>query len=55
MLENKLDEFQSDIVNSEQETDSTVLNEEGLLKAYVDNMIDKIIVSRAGEIEIAKI
>ena len=55
LLENKLDEFQSDIVNSEQETDSTVLNEEGLLKAYVDNMIDKIIVSRAGEIEIAKI
>ena len=55
MLENRIDEFKSDIVNSEQETDSTVLDEESLLKAYVNNSIDKIIVSRAGEIEIAKI
>lgn len=55
LLENRIDEFKSDIVNSEQETDSTVLDEESLLKAYVNNSIDKIIVSRAGEIEIAKI
>lgn len=55
LLENRIDEFKSDIVNSEQETDSTVLDEEGLLKAYVNNSIDKIIVSRAGEIEIVKV
>lgn len=40
---------------SEKETDSTVLDEEGLLKAYVNNSIDKIILSRTGEIEIVKI
>ena len=52
MLENRLDEFQSYIVNSEKATDITVLDEENLLKAYVDNKIDKIIVSRSGEIQI---
>ncbi|HER3862569.1 TPA: conjugal transfer protein, partial [Streptococcus pyogenes] len=52
LLENRLDEFQSYIVNSEKATDITVLDEENLLKAYVDNKIDKIIVSRSGEIQI---
>ena len=55
LLENRLDEFQSYIVNSEKATDITVLDEENLLKAYVDNKIDKIIVSRSGEIEIVDI
>lgn len=55
LLENRLDEFQSYIVNSEKATDITVLDEENLLKAYVDNKIDKIIVSRSGEIEIVEI
>lgn len=55
LLENRFNEFQSDIVNSDKETDSTVLDEEGLLKAYGDNMIDKIIVSGTGEIEIIEI
>lgn len=54
LLENRLDEFQSYIVNSEKATDITVLDEENLLKAYVDNKIDKIIVSRSGEIEIVE-
>lgn len=54
LLENRLDEFQSHIVNSEKATDITVLDEENLLKAYVDNKIDKIIVSRSGEIEIVE-
>ena len=53
LLGNRLEEFKSNIVNSEKETtDITILNEEGLLKAYVDSLIDKIIVSRTGEIEI---
>ncbi len=55
LLENRIEEFKSDIVNSEQEGDITVLDEEGLLKAYVDNTIDRIIVSRTGEIEIIEI
>ncbi|HEM4335547.1 TPA: conjugal transfer protein, partial [Streptococcus suis] len=52
MLKNRLEEFKTDIVNSKKETDIAVLDEKGLLKAYVDGSIDKIIVSRSGEIEI---
>lgn len=55
MLKNRLEEFKTDIVNSKKETDITVLDEKGLLKAYVDGSIDKIIVSRSGEIEIVEI
>ncbi len=52
MLKNRLEEFKTDIVNSKKETDIAVLDEKGLLKAYVDDSIDKIIMSRSGEIEI---
>ncbi len=54
LLEHRLDEFRSYIVNSEKSTNITVLDEENLLKAYVYNKIDKIIVSRSGEIEITE-
>ena len=55
MLKNRLEEFKSDIFNPKKKTDITVLDEEDLLKAYVDGSIDKIIVSRSGEIEIIEI
>lgn len=52
LLERKLEELKSEKIDSRKETDIAVLDEEGLLKAYVDGSIDKIIVSRSGEIEI---
>lgn len=52
LLESKLEELKSEKIDSRKETDIAVLDEEGLLKAYVDGSIDKIIVSRSGEIEI---
>lgn len=55
LLESKLEELKSEKIDSRKETDIAVLDEEGLLKAYVDGSIDKIIVSRSGEIEIAEI
>lgn len=55
LLVNRLEKFTSDIVNSEKETDITVLDEDSLLKAYVRSLIDKIIVLRFGKIEIVEI
>lgn len=55
LLESKLEELKSEKIDSRKKTDIAVLDEEGLLKAYVDGSIDKIIVSRSGEIEIAEI
>ena len=52
LLESKLEELKSEKIDSRKETDITVLDEESLLKVYVDNKIDKIIVSRSGEIQI---
>ena len=52
LLESKLEELKSEKIDPRKETDITVLDEESLLKAYLDNKIDKIIVSRSGEIEI---
>ncbi|EGS33557.1 hypothetical protein HMPREF9489_0167, partial [Finegoldia magna SY403409CC001050417] len=52
LLESKLEELKSEKIDSRKEMDITVLDEESLLKAYVDNKIDKIVVSRSGEIEI---
>ncbi|WP_159561188.1 recombinase family protein [Streptococcus halichoeri] len=54
LLESKLEEFKSEKIDSRKETDIDVLDEEGLLKAYVRSLIDKIIVSRSGEIEIVE-
>lgn len=54
LLGNKLDEFKSDIVNSNKEFNANSLDENSLLKAYVDDSIAKIIVSRTGEIEIVE-
>lgn len=54
LLERKLEELKSEKIDSRKETDIAVLDEEGLLKAYVDDSIDKIIVSRSGEIEIVE-
>ena len=50
-----MEELKSEKIDSRKEMDITVLDEDGLLKAYVDNKIDKIIVSRSGEIEIVEI
>ena len=55
LLESKLEELKSEKIDPRKETDITVLDEESLLKAYLDNKIDKIIVSRSGEIEIVEI
>ena len=54
-MESKLEELKSEKIDPRKETDITVLDEESLLKAYLDNKIDKIIVSRSGEIEIVEI
>ena len=54
LLESKLEELKSEKIDSRKETDIDVLDEEGLLKAYVRSLIYKIIVSRSGEIEIVE-
>lgn len=54
LLESKLEELKPKKIDSKKETDIAVLDEEGLLKAYVRSLIDKIIVSRSGEIEIVE-
>ncbi|MFS6251963.1 recombinase family protein [Streptococcus agalactiae] len=54
LLESKLEELKSEKIDSRKETDIAVLDEEGLMKAYVRSLIDKIIVSRSGEIEIVE-
>lgn len=55
LLESKLEELKPKKIDSKKETDIDVLDEEGLLKVYVRSLIDKIIVSRSGEIEIVEI
>ncbi len=52
LLENKLEEVKSHNIDLKKEFDGNSLDENNLLKAYVDSSIDKIIVSRTGEIEI---
>ena len=54
LLESKLEELKSENIDSKKETDIVILDEEGLLKVYVKSLIDKIIVSRSGEIEIVE-
>lgn len=55
LLENKLEEVKSKKIDSKKEFASNSLDENNLLKAYVDSLIDKIIVSRTGEIEIIEV
>lgn len=55
LLESRLEELKSEKIDSKKETDIDVLDEEDLLKVYVDSSIDKIIVSRSGKIEIVEI
>ncbi|HFD2004731.1 TPA: recombinase family protein [Streptococcus pyogenes] len=55
LLENKLEEVKSEAIDSKKEFDSNSLDENNLLKSYVDSSIDKIIVSRTGEIEIIEV
>ena len=52
LLESKLEEVKSEKIDSKKEFDGNSLDENNLLKAYVDSSIDKIIVSRSGEIRI---
>lgn len=55
LLENKLEEVKSHNIDSKKEFAGNSLDENNLLKAYVDSSIDKIIVSRSGEIEIVEV
>ena len=55
LLENKLEEVKSKKIDSKKEFASNSSDENNLLKAYVDSSIDKIIVSRTGEIEIIEV
>ena len=55
LLESKLEEVKSEKIDSKKEFDGNSLDENNLLKAYVDSTIDKIIVSRGGEIEIVEV
>ena len=55
LLENKLEEVKSHNIDSKKEFDGNSLDENNLLKAYVDSSIDKIIESRTGEIEIIEV
>ena len=52
LLENKIRELENIEDDSKKELDINNLDEDNLLKIYVDNIIDKIIASRTGEIEI---
>ena len=55
LLESKLEEVKSKKIDSKKKFDNISLDENNLLKAYVDSSIDKIIVSRTGEIEIIEV
>lgn len=55
LLENKLEEIKSHNIDSKKEFAGNFLDENNLLKAYVDSSIDKIIVSRTREIEIVEV
>ncbi|CAL7880338.1 Recombinase [Fusobacterium necrophorum subsp. funduliforme] len=55
LLESKLEEVKSEKIDCKKEFDGNSLDENNLLKAYVDSTIDKIIVSRTGEIEIIEV
>ena len=51
----KLEEVKSKNIVSRKEFDSNSLDENNLLKAYVDSSINKIIVLRTGGIEIVEV
>lgn len=55
LLESKLEEVKSKKIDSKKEFAGNSLDENNLLKVYVDSSIDKIIVSRTGEIEIIEV
>lgn len=52
LLENMLEELKSEKIDSNKEFDSSSLDENNLLKVYVNSSIDRIVISRTGEIEI---
>ena len=52
MLESRLKELKSEKIDLKKEFDGNSLDKNNLLKSYVDSSIDKIFVSRTGEIEI---
>lgn len=52
LLESRLKELKSEKIDLKKEFDGNSLDKNNLLKAYVDSSIDKIVVSRTGEIEI---
>ena len=55
LLESKLKELKSEEIDLKKGFDGNSLDKNNLLKAYVDSSIDKIVVSRSGEIEIVEI
>lgn len=54
LLESRLKELKSEKIDLKKEFDGNSLDKNNLLKAYVDSSIDKIFVSRSGEIEIVE-
>ena len=52
LLESRLKELKSEKIDLKKEFDGNSLDKNNLLKSYVDSSIDKIFVSRTGEIEI---
>ena len=54
LLESRLKELKSEKVDLKKEFDGNSLDKNNLLKSYVDSSIDKIVVSRSGEIEIVE-
>lgn len=49
-----MEELKSEKIDSKKEFDANSSDENSLFKAYVDDSIDTIIVSRTGEIEIVE-
>ena len=54
LLESRLKELKSEKIDLKKEFDGNSLDKNNLLKSYVDSSIDKIVVSRSGEIEIVE-
>lgn len=54
LLESRLKELKSEKIDLKKEFDGNSLDKNNLLKSYVDSSIDKIFVSRSGEIEIVE-
>ena len=50
-----MEELKLEKIDSNKETDITVLDKNSLLKVYINSYIEKIIISRTGGIEIVEV